>query len=152
MRTWIVIAALALGGCKSNEVKSTQNGLTWKPPRGVSLVEEAPGVLRFSDGVEVHSVSGEAPAIDESQLDALLLAVLPRAHVEPLEKRISARGGSIPAGAVARWVLAGGGNRALHYYLPLKGRFLLISLTAPEDSFGTKESQLDLSLSSLKIE
>lgn len=152
MRAWILVAALALAGCKGSEVKSTQLRLSWKPPRGVSLVEESPAALRFTDGVEIHSVAGEVPAIDEAQLDALLAAVLSRAKLPPLEKRISARIGSVPAGAVARWVLAGGGQRALHYYLPLKGRFLLISLTAPEGSFGTRESQLDLSLSSLKIE
>jgi hypothetical protein len=152
MRRWVLIAALALGGCKGSEVRSAALKLSWKPPRGVSLVEETPGALRFTGGVEIHSVDGAPPPIDEGQLDPLLLTVLTRAKLEPLPTRISARGGSVPAGAVARWVLSGGGNRALHYYLPLKDRFLTVSLTAPEGEFGPKESQLDLALSTLKIE
>jgi hypothetical protein len=152
MRACLLIAVLALSGCKGGEVKSETLKLSWKPPRGVSLVEETPGALHLSNGVELKSIDGEGPALDEGKLDATLLEVLGKAKVDPLEKRISARLGSVPAGAVARWVLAGGGNRALHYYLPLKGRFLLISMTASEAAFGTAESQLDLSLSSLKIE
>ena len=152
MRGWMLIGVLTLAGCKGNEVRSTALKLSWKPPRGVSLLEEAPNLIRFTEGVEVHSVDGEPPPIDEGQLDALLLNAFGRAKIDLLPTRISARIGSVPAGAVARWVLSGGGGRALHYYLPLKGRFLTISMTAPEGAFGTLESQLDLSLSSLKIE
>ncbi len=151
MRGWLLVV-VALVGCKGNEVRSTALRLSWKPPRGVTLLEETPAALKFTGGVEIHSIDGAPPPIDEGQLDALLLTVLGKAKLEPLATRISARGGSVPAGAVARWVLSGGGNRALHYYLPLPGRFLTVSMTAPEGEFGTKESQLDLALSTLKIE
>ena len=153
MRVWIAVAALALTGCSSSEVKSAAHRLSWKPPRGVTLAAETPAGLTFSGGVELHSVDGTpAPLGDEGQLDSLLLTALAGAKVEPLAKRLSGRLGSIPAGKVARWVMAGGGQRALHYYLPLKARYLLVSMTASEEAFGTRESQLDLSLSSLKIE
>jgi hypothetical protein len=152
MRKWIVVAALAWVGCKSGELKSDALKLSWKPPRSVTLVEERPDALLFSSGVQIHSIAGEPPPIDEGKLDALLSTILSAAKLEPLEKRISARVGSIPAGPVARYVLAGGGQRSLYYYLPLQGRFLLISLSAAEAGFGAQESQLDLSLSSLKIE
>lgn len=153
MRRWLMVIALVLGGCKGDEVKSAALGLSWKPPQGVSLANEAAGLLSFSGGVELRSIPGAPPPLgEEGQLDALLLTALTAAKVEPLAKRISGRLGDIPAGKVARWVLSGGGQRALHYYLPLSDRFLLISMTAPEAAFGTKESQLDLSLSSLKIE
>ena len=52
MRTWMMAAVLALAGCKGSEVKSGAMRLSWKPPRGVSLVEETPQVLRFSKGVD----------------------------------------------------------------------------------------------------
>ncbi len=153
MRTWLLVAALVLAGCKGDEVKSTVNQLSWKPPRGVALTTETAGTLSFSGGVEIHSVPGTpAPLGEEGQLDALLLTALTGAKLEPLDKRISGRLGDIPAGKVARWVLSGHGERALHYYLPLKDRYLLISMRASEAAFGPKESQLDLSLSSLKIE
>ena len=153
MRVGIGVAVVLLvAGCKGNEVKSTALKLSWKPPRGVSQVEETADVLRFTQGVEIHSIEGAPPPIDEGKLDLLLLDVFPRAKIDLLPTRISARVGSVPAGSVARWVLAGGGGRALHYYLPLKGRFLTISMTAPEGDFGTRESQLDLSLASLKVE
>ena len=153
MRAWIVIAALALAGCKGDDVKSANHKLSWKPPRGVSLTTDGPDGLSFSGSVEIHDVAGTpAPLGEEGQLDTLLLTALAGAKVQPLAKRISGRLGDIPAGRVARWVMTGSGERALHYYLPLKGRYLLISMTAPEAAFGAKESQLDLSLSSLKIE
>ncbi|MBS1152015.1 MAG: hypothetical protein H6Q89_3713 [Myxococcaceae bacterium] len=148
-----VALALALAGCKSDEVKSAAHQLSWKPPRGVSLSAEHPGGLSFTGGVELYSIAGApVPLGEEGQLDTLLLTALGGAKVEPLPKRISGRLGDIPAGKVARWVLAGNGQRALHYYLPLKDRYLLISMTTGEAAFGAKESQLDLSLSSLKIE
>jgi hypothetical protein len=154
MRAWIaVMAALVLAGCKSDEVKSEAHKLSWKPPRGVTLNTDTPERLSFTGGVEIYDLIGTpAPLGEEGQLDALLLTALAAAKVEPLQTRISGRLGDIPAGKVARWVMSGGGTRALHYYLPLKGRALLISMTAGEAAFGAKESQLDLSLSSLKIE
>lgn len=152
MKTWLVVLALVLAGCKGDTVKSAGLGLSWKPPRGVSLESETPGVLAFSGGVEIRSVADPVPLGEEGQLDALLLTALKAARVEPLEKRISARLGDIPAGKVARWVMAGGGKRALYYYVPSGQRFLLISMTTAEAEFSKRESQLDLSLSSLKIE
>lgn len=152
MRRLIAVSWLVLTGC-SGEVKSAAHHLSWKPPRGASLTAETPAGLTFSGGVELHSVPGTPmPLGEEGQLDVLLLTALAGAHLEPLDKRISGRLGDIPAGKVARWVMSGHGLRALHYYLPLEDRYLLISMTAPEAAFGPKESQLDLSLSSLKIE
>lgn len=152
MRTWVVVAVIALMGCEGSEVKSEAMRLSWKPPRGVSLLEETPQVLRFSKGVEIHAVTAPPPELDEGKLDALLSTVLGAAGMTPLPTRISGRLGSIPAGPVARWVLAGGGGRALHYYLPNKGRYLVISMTLPEGEFGTAENQLDLAMSTLKLE
>jgi hypothetical protein len=153
MRAWIMVAALALAGCKGDGVKSELHKLSWKPPRGVSLTAETPQGLTFSGGIEIRVVPGKPmPLGEEGGLDALLLVALVGAERMPLEKRISGRLGDIPAGKVARWVLAERGTRALHYYLPLNDRYLLISMAAPEGAFGAKESQFDLSLSSLKIE
>ena len=152
MRVWILGAVLTLTGCKGNEVKSEALRLSWKPPSGVSLAQATDDALTFTNGVEIHSIQGKPLDIEEGKLDPLMLMVLAAAHLDPLPTRISGRLGTIPAGIVARWVLAGGGQRALHYYLPLKGRFLVISMAAPEGVFGTRENQLDLSLSTLKIE
>ena len=152
-RAFTLAAVLVLIGCKGDEVKSSAHRLSLKPPRGVTLTTETPEGLSFSGGVEVRSVAGAPPALgEEGQLDSLLLTALAGAKVQPLDKRISGRLGDIPAGKVARWVMAGHGQRALHYYLPLQGRYLLISMTTSESAFGARESQLDLSLSSLKIE
>ena len=153
MRSWSWVVVLALAACKGDEVKSQAHKLSWKPPRGVTLLTETPEGLSFSEGVMIRALPGTpAPLGEEGQLDALLLTALAGAKVDPLPTRISGRLGDIPAGKVARWVMSGNGTRALHYYLPLKDRALLISMTAPEGAFGPKESQLDLSLSSLKIE
>ncbi len=148
-----MLAVVFLVGCKGDEMKSATHHLSWKPPRGVVLTSETPSALLFSQGVKITVIPGAPPALpEEGGLDALLLTALKTAGDEPLDKRISGRLGSVPAGKVARWVLSGGGQRALHYYLPAKNRALVISMVADEAAFGTRESQLDLSLSTLKIE
>lgn len=154
MRAWILaVAVFSFAGCRGDEVKSATHHLSWKPPRGVTLTADTATGLQFSGGVKVTSIPGApGPLPEEGGLDALLLTVLKASGDEPLDKRISGRLGDVPAGKVARWVLSGGGQRALHYYLPLKDRALVISMVTPEAAFGTRESQLDLSLSTLKIE
>lgn len=150
---WALIALFLTSGCKSDEVKSAQHKLSWKPPRGVALTSDTPERLSFSGGVEIIDLPGPPkPLGEEGQLDAVLLDAMTRAKLAAPDKRISGRLGDIPAGKVGRWVLAGGGSRMLVYYLPLSDRALVVAMSAGEAQFGTKESQLDLSLSTLKIE
>lgn len=147
------ILVVCLVGCKSDEVKSAQHKLSWKPPRGVALTGETAERLSFSGGVEIVDLPGPPkPLGEEGQLDGVLLDAMTRAKLAAPDKRISGRLGDIPAGKVGRWVLAGGGSRMLVYYLPRADRALVIAMSAAEAQFGTKENQLDLSLSTLKIE
>ncbi len=148
-----VALALTFASCKGDEVKSAQHKLSWKPPRGVALIDDTAERLTFTGGVEIVDLAGPPkPLGEEGQLDAVLLDLMTRAKLAAPDKRISGRLGDIPAGKVGRWVLAGSGSRMLVYYLPLKDRALVIAMSAAEAQFGPKESQLDLSLSTLKIE
>lgn len=150
----LVAAVVSLGGCKSGKYEG--NGVSWKLPRGVSLESEnavpgATAAAQFSDGVQLKTYAladhGDWPTeADEGHLEDIAKRVLPK-DITP----ISRRGGTLPAGKVARFVWREGDNRTLLYYLPAKGSIVVISLTAPETRFSSLEDHFDLSLSSLKL-
>ncbi len=148
-----VVSALALGGC-SHEFDSEALKLKYHPPRGASLAEEKAGpprVARFTLGLELRSVDGAPPAIDEGRLADLLKEVAEKAGTTPPGELISSRAGSIPAGPVARWALRDPEGRTVIYYVPGKARFLLITQRASEAAFGEAENQLELSMGTLKL-
>jgi hypothetical protein len=131
------------------------HGIRWEPPRGVALqheLSEAYGVnLEFSGGVLVsvldrkeHDFPGE---IGEDGLDELADAVAPQG-VKVISKRV----GEVPAGKVARFVWAQGTDKTCLYYLVHNDQAVMLALTAPSSSFGTQESQFDLSLAKLQLE
>jgi hypothetical protein len=64
---------------------------------------------------------------------------------------ISKRGGTLPAGNVARFIWSEGPNRTLLYYVPGKTQIAVISVTGPEAQFSSMENQFDLSLSTLRV-
>ncbi len=152
---WPKLVALALlaAGCAKSGYEG--HGVKWVPPRGVKYVSEAsegPGVtVEFTGGVRLAVLDAkehEFPSsVGEGQLDELAAMVVPQGA-----KVISKRTGQVPAGEVARFVWAGGSDKTCLYYLPSGPTVVLLSLTAPAGSFGTAESQFDLSLSKLQLE
>ena len=152
----VVVLALALCACESNEYGAEGRlKMRWKPPPGVKLEAEATEgaltIARFSGGVEVRSVEAAPPATT-TDLDALEKLLVASAKLEEPGEVQSGRAGSIPAGSTVRWEHRAGPQRRLIYYVPGKGRYVLLSLVAPQNSFGTRSDKLELSLASLKLE
>lgn len=146
--TWVALAAFGLG-C-SNRFDSEAMALKYHPPHGVDLVDEQAGpprVARFSNGLEIRSIEGAAPAVQEDKLEDLLKVVSPGVQ----GAIISARPGTIDAGQVVRWTIKEDAKRTLVYFVPRPKRYLVLTLTAPESRYSNLESQLELSLSSLKM-
>jgi hypothetical protein len=145
------VAVVFSVGCSASGYDG--HGVTWKLPRGVSLEAEgtAPGataMVQFSDGVQLktYALEGMPTEADEQHLEDISRKVLPPGIVP-----ISKRGGTLPAGKVARFVWTEGPNRTLLYYLPAKSQVVVISLTAPEGTFSSLEDHFDLSLSTLRV-
>jgi hypothetical protein len=149
-RTALCGALLALGlGC-NGAYESAEMKLRYQPPHGVKLVEEQPGpprVARFSSGFEIRSVDAAPPAIDPDKLDDLLPQVSPGMT----GSLISSRAGELAAGKVVRFTLKDADKRSLIYFLPLSKRYVVLTLTAPENRYAELETQLELSLSSLHV-
>ncbi len=153
MRRWVVLFGLFLAGC-SNRFESAEMKVRYQPPRGVELVGESAGpprVASFTGGLELRSVQGQPPAIDEAGLAPLFQAVTRAAGLQVAGTVADSRLGSIPAGKVVRWSVRDGGQRSLIYYLPAGDRFLLLRLESPEAGADRRENQFELSLSSLKL-
>lgn len=149
-----VLAAslLALSAC-SNAYDSALLKVRYTPPSGMKLTSEVagpPAVATFGQGLELRAVAGAAPAIDEAHFDALLDQLREGAKVAAPGRLSSARPGSLPVGAVVRFEVKGEGTRSLVYFVPLEGRYLVVSLTAPEARYGMLEAQVERSLSSLE--
>ena len=148
MNRWVPLALLLLAGCKPDRYEG--HGLSWTPPHGVKLTGDADTTATFSGGVqfEVKPLGTLPPDADEGHLQTVVDTVLP-----PNVKLFSKRAGTLPAGKVVRVVwFSPGGNRTLVYYLPVKDRLVLLTLSAPENAFNALESSLDLSLNSLKVQ
>lgn len=142
-------ALLMLAGC-TRTYDSGELKVHYKPPRGVKLVEEQAGpphLARFSSGLEIRSFDGEPVAIEEEKLEGLLAQIDPAATGSV----ISARIGTLPPGKAVRWTIKDGETRRLVYYLPAKGRYLVLSLSAPDARYMELETDLELSLASLRL-
>ncbi|MGC4115919.1 MAG: hypothetical protein QM765_15285 [Myxococcales bacterium] len=145
----VAIAACGLTGC-SSEYDSAEMKLRYHPPRGVKLLEEQAGpprLARFTSGLEIRSFDQAPPAIVEDKLEDLLKVVSPDAP----GAIISARLGSISAGKVVRWALKDEAGRTIVYFVPRGSRYLVISMRASEGRYAELESQLELSLASLRV-
>jgi hypothetical protein len=147
----LVLVSVLAASCGASSYDG--HGVTWKLPRGVSMESEgtAPGataMVQFSGGVVIrtYALEGMPTDADEQHLEDISKKVLP-AGVTPISKR----GGTLPAGKVARFVWTEGPNRTLLYYLPGKSQVTVISLTAPESRFSSLENHFDLSLSTLRV-
>jgi len=147
----VLMLLLGLSAC-STSFDSALLKVRYVPPSGVKLSSEEagpPAVARFSQGIELRMVTGPAPAIDEAHFDLLLDALRDGAKVAAPGKLVSARPGTLSIGAVVRLEVKGEGTRSLVYFIPLEGRYLVASLTAPEARYGMLEAQVERSLSSL---
>ncbi len=150
-----MLLGLLVLGCTSNEYTEGPLKLHWKPPSGVKLESEttegAVTTAHFSGGVEVLSVAAPAPSV-EGDLDALKATLMASSKLDlPGTVRVG-RAGSIPAGPTVRWELESGSSHSLLYYLPTKDRYVLIALTAPAAAFDRKSDQMEMALSSLKLQ
>lgn len=152
----LLLATLALllaAGCSKKVYEG--HGIKWEPPRGVALQHELSeghgATLEFSGGVQVSVLDakehGLPTVFGEDDLDELVDAVAPQSS-----KIISKRVGEVPAGKVARFVWAQGSDKTCLYYLVNGEKAVMLALTAPSSSFGTAESQFDLSLAKLQLE
>ena len=148
----VAVVCLAVSGCKPDKYEA--NGVSWKLPRGVALESETPAAgtkasAQFSGGVllRTYALEGMPTEADEGHLEDIAKKMLP-ANMTPISKR----GGTLPAGKVARFVWQESGNRTLLYYLPTKTQIVVVSITAPEARFSSLENQFDLSLGSLKAQ
>jgi hypothetical protein len=148
----LAVVCLAFCGCKPSHYES--HGVSWKLPRGVALESEGPApgttaTAQFSGGVQVrfYALDGMPTEADEGHLEDIAKKVLP-----PNMTPVSKRGGTLPAGKVARFVWQEAGNRTLLYYLPTKTQVVVVSLTAPENRFSAQEDHFDMSLGSLKVQ
>lgn len=150
---WLLFgfALCSLAACKPSHYEG--HGVSWKPPRGVAFEAEgtapagATAQVKFSGGVTLTTWARDGmPEADDQHLEDVTKKVVP-AEVKPISKRA----GSLPAGKVVRFVWKEGEQRTLLYYLPAPGQVVVITLTAPEASFGSLENHFDLSLNSLKV-
>jgi hypothetical protein len=154
-RTHLSLALFAMLALSCAKKEYEGHGIKWEPPRGVALqkeIAEGAGVnLEFSGGVLVAVLDakehGLPDAIGEDGLDDLADNVAPQGA-----KVISKRVGEVPAGKVARFVWAQGSDKTCLYYLVHRDQAVMLTLTAPSSSFGTQESQFDLSLAKLQLE
>jgi hypothetical protein len=152
-RTFVALAVTLVAGC-SNRFDSAIVKVRYQPPRGASLLEEQagpPAVARFSSGLEIRSVQGAPPDVDEARLDALYPLVASKAGLAVEGALASARSGRIPAGSVVRFAVKGGGSRSVVYFLPAARRFLVLSLTSPEARAAAQETGFERSLGTLRL-
>jgi len=151
----LALVALAMLAVSCSKKTYEGHGIRWEPPRGVALqheLSEAYGVnLEFSGGVVVSVLDRkehDLPAeIGEDGLDQLAEEVAPQGT-----KVISKRVGEVPAGKVARFVWSQGTDKTCLYYLVHGDQAVMLTLTAASSTFGTQESQFDLSLARLQLE
>lgn len=90
--------------------------------------------------------------MNEKELESLLVHALREAKATPPAERItSARLGSLPVGAVARYDLKSPSNTALVYLIPGDARFLVVMLSVPAGEDGRMEGKFERSLASLRF-
>jgi hypothetical protein len=153
MRWWL--CALAVGstaGC-SRDYDSPLLGISWTPPAGTRLVEEAPGPVphaTFDDGAAWYRLGAAFP-LDEATLKDQLPNVLAAAGVAAGGSVGSAKLGTLPAGSVARYELSGGGGHTLVYVIPQGAGTLLLLFRAPSARYGSASAALERSLAQLRL-
>lgn len=148
----VVLAAILLCGC-SKPYQSDRLALTYEPPSGFEFIGEdagPPAVARFGGGLEIRSVPQSLSPTDVAP-ERILEQALEAAQVPSGGKVLTAREGSIGSAHVLRYTLKGNGRRSLLYVVPRPSRFLLVLLTAPEDTYGSAEIKVERSLGSLKL-
>lgn len=149
---FLALTALLLCGC-SKPYQSERLALTYEPPSGFEFVGEdagPPAVARFGGGLEIRSVPQALSPTDVAP-ERILEQALEAAHVQSGGKVLTAREGSIGSAHVLRYTLKGNGQRSLIYVVPRPSRFLLVTLTAPEDTYGSAEIKVERSLGSLQL-
>ncbi len=152
---WPKLVALGLLCAACSKQGYQGHGVKWEPPRGVKMSTEIPegagAVIEFTGGVQLSVLDAKEHEFPRStgdeNLDEIASVVVPQGV-----KVISKRSGQVPAGGVARFVWLKGSDKTCLYYLPHAGQVVLVSLTAPSATFGTEESQFDLSLAKLSFE
>src|SRR5262245_52878515 len=101
----ILIMALMLTGC-SRKFESDAVGIRFEPPSPMKPTGERagpPAVAAFQSGLEIRSVPGSVPSMEEPALRTSLEEVRKTSGL-PLPGEVrSAKSGSIPAGPVARY-------------------------------------------------
>ena len=152
-RFWLPLLLALLSAC-SSKFESDALGLSWQPPSGVKLESEQagpPATARFEPGVELRMVKGVLPELTEENLRRAFTDAFIAAGMPAPAKLESFKLGTIPAGTVARYTLADGGERALVYVLPLGERFLVMQLRAPESVYSRRETGFERALATLRI-
>lgn len=150
MRASFLVVTLALYGC-NNRYESDELHLAWEPPSGVRLVEAKPGLVTFSEGFEIRSLPTQMELPDEKGVEAFLGDVVKAANLNIPVTPASAKLGTLPIGAVARFEVKEGTNRTLIYVVPEPGETLIFKLTAPTSEYGKIEAQFERSFGSLKL-
>lgn len=148
----LALTVVLLCGC-SKPYKSERLALTYEPPSGFELIGEdagSPAVARFGGGLEIRSVPQSLSPTDVAP-ERILDQALQAAQVPAGGKVLTAREGSIGSAHVLRYTLKGSGQRSLIYVVPRPSRFLLVMLTAPEDTYGAAEIKVERSLGSLQL-
>lgn len=149
----LVAGILALGAC-SRTYESKLLALSYEPPKGFEFVEERPGPAPravFSNGLELVSVAGSLPEIEEGSLPEVLRLALTALGENPAADALSSRTGDVRGMPVARYSLRARQARVLLYVIPHGERFLVVRLEAGEAAYPKLEQRVDLSLASLRF-
>lgn len=150
MRRLTYLVALAL--CACSEKKLEQVHARYEPPNGFELVREEPGPpprAVFRPGLVIARVA--AKDVQTSDLKAAEAKLLAASGVTARCELQSSRDGTLPVGPVTRMAFeCSDGTRALTYLAPNGDTALVVTLNAPEASYGVLEAKVERSLSSLK--
>lgn len=148
----MAVAAL-LCGC-SRELHAKEVGFAFEPPKTMKLRSEVkgpPAIATFENGLEIRSVTGTLPGLAAGELLPVLAQVKQEAKLELPQTVSSLKGGSIPAGPVARFELKDERTHALLYVVQGEGRYLTVLLTAPKREFDARVNLLERAMSSLQF-
>ncbi len=150
----LLLGLLALS-CTSNEY--TEGPLETRGSRRMAWSSSLRAHRRRSDDGALlwrsrSPLRDRTGAFRRGDLDALKTTLMASSKLDlPGTTRVG-RSGSIPAGPTVRWELESGGSHNLLYYVPSKDRYVLIALTAPAGAFDRKSDQMEMALSTLKLQ
>jgi hypothetical protein len=149
---FIVAQALMAAAC-SRAFESSPLGMAWTPPSGVRLVSQdsgPPARAVFEGGITWYRIDGAAVSMGERGLPAMLESIAAAGHVALNGTVTSARTGTLPVGAVARYELRAAATRTLAYVIPRSGGAMLLLATASEAQYGRTSASVELSLSTVR--